>query len=163
MLEEKKRPRKTEGKRKKNDKEIKVQDLLSILEGVQKLAKNTFFGGNIDNSKIKQLIKTLQPIKGMSMSQFIDFLSNALDKETSDDKQQIYSMEISDYSNLDIRNICMNPETVAKITLEEIGHEKFGLSQSLLKSSSKEKVAKLILSSLDNMEILDSIANKAKG
>lgn len=43
-----------------------------------------------------------------------------------------------------------------------IDHERFGLSQGLLKSSNKEKVIQLIVLSLDNLEILNSIANKAK-
>ncbi|MDQ0719230.1 hypothetical protein QF049_000491 [Paenibacillus sp. W4I10] len=162
MQEEKKSARKAGGKKIGVEKEVKVQDLLSIIESIYRMSKNPLMGSGANSSQIKNFLKTLQPIKGMSLQELTDIISNLIEEKSPERDEIVDSLKVLDISNAEIRNMCMNSENVTKVLLEKIGHEKFGHSKALLRASNKEKVIQLILSSLDNLEILDSIANKAK-
>lgn len=148
---------------KRKEKTVKVRDLILLLESIEKIQKNPLISNPSDSKgEIRELIDVLQPIKNLGYEKFLDKLKSIITLEAESPVQLQFSDEsIKNLTLKEIREICTNADKVSKSVLEVIGSQRLNLSQSMLKSNSKEKVAGLILSSLDNLDILDSIANKA--
>ncbi|MCK8488282.1 hypothetical protein M0651_13975 [Paenibacillus sp. MBLB2552] len=162
------------GKSRKNSSETKsrrsqgpkVKDLILLLQDCIDIVSNPLFGGKTDKTLYLEKVKNaLLKQKNLSLNDFIYKLEQLPSiKETRETStvNDLTLEEIQKLSPNDIRALCENYAEVSKATLDRIGHERFGISMSQLKSGSKEKSIRLILSSLENLDILNSIAEKAK-
>lgn len=147
--------------------EPKVKDLIVLLQYCIDIVNNPIFGGAIEKSSYLEKLKSaLLKQKNSSLNDFINMLEQLPSiKEESQDISFLNDLTVEEIQSLslnDIRALCENHTKVSKSTLDRIGHERFGFSMSQLKSGSKEKSVRLILSSLENLDILNSIAEKAK-
>lgn len=150
-------------RRKSQDKKAAtVADLLHLISSTEKIASSPLFGRSTMASQFDELKRVLLPLKTMAMPEFIELLSSSIGSLSVQTVKSASSIAPLEYTNEEIRSICENPKAVDKASLVKIGHVRFGISEGLLRSSSKAKISALILSSLDNLDIFDSIANKAR-
>ncbi|KOP65502.1 hypothetical protein AMS62_09750 [Bacillus sp. FJAT-18019] len=147
-------------------KEPKVKDLIVLLQHCIDISKSPLLGGSPENFMTLEKVKSaLLKQKNMPLNEFIYKVEQLPSNKESKEKTSHKDLSIEEIQKLtvgDIRALCQDHTEVSKATLDRIGHERFGLSMSQLKSGSKEKSIRLLLSSIENLDILHSIAEIAK-
>lgn len=143
--------------------EIRLIDLIKILEALEKIYKINYIENTQIMSFIKEFKSSLRPYKFMSGKKFLNLLKTSSFWEPSKLKKEIKKIDIiltNIISNQEIRDLISNVN-LTKEQLLFIAENKFGLSKGTLQKLKKEEIKEKIESAIQNLETLKAIQRKA--
>lgn len=145
--------------------EVKVQDLIKILQTTEKLFQSPLGKNDYLASFIKKLRRTLSPYRNLNGEEFLNLLKISLPtnkmhqvKIKKEDTEKQIDMENISHDEL---RVLFSKNSLSKEQLLLIGERRFGLSRGTIQKLKKEEIQDLIESAIQNIETLSMIERKA--
>lgn len=156
---------KTPQKTKEFQYNIKVQDLIKMLQVLEKLYRSPLGMNPHIASFIKKLRIVLSPYKELRENEFLEILKTSLStyetkKIKIERKGTSQYVDVEDITFEELRR-SFSKKSLTKEQLLFIGEQRFGISRGAHRRLKKEQLQDLVGSAMQNVETLHIIKNKA--
>jgi len=146
--------------------EIKLNDLIKILQALEKICEVSSSENAQIVSFIKELRYALRPHKSVSGYEFLDLIRNPSFWESSTlrrkkKKNKEVRPRLTTIMSFDEIRELLSKGTMSKEQLLNIAEKQFGLSKGTLQKLKKEEIRNKIESAIQNIETLKAIQRKA--
>jgi hypothetical protein len=142
---------------------VRVRDLSKLLKVDEELLRSVGVDRPILISFIEDLIKTLKPIENLDGVKFLEMLKQSLKnyEKLQDSKVTDINVERLGLLHLVELKALISKEELSKSELLVIADKRLGIPVGALKKAKKELIRQRLLTSIDNIQKLDTIRERA--